>query len=195
MSKTEMTLNFIGYTLDDDPVPIIYVGPTKHNIEQYFEPRVRQMFRLCDSLNAKQSTSEKNNKTHYKIAGTSLRMGWAGSASSLASAPAGRVIVDEYDRKPSNEEGDILKQAKARTRTYPDGMTFVISTPTRGHAHTEIDQDSGLELWKIPDEESEKEIQSPTWRLFLQGTRYEWAVPCFALWRIFCTQTTAPLFS
>ena len=175
MGKTEGVLNVIGHRLDDDPVPILYVAPTKSFIEGVFEPRYRVMVDQCASLKAKRRPGLKEKNTLKNIAGVKLRMAWAGSATEMSGDPACKVFLDERDRMDDSVEGegDPVSLAAARHTTYPDGQTIVMSTPTMGNVETFIDPVSGLEFWDQGDE-----VQSATWRLFQEGTRYHWAVPC-----------------
>lgn len=175
MGKTEMVLNVIGHKIDDDPVPILYIAPTKSFVENVMEPRYRAMVLSCASLLAKKRPGLKEKNTQKEIAGVKFRMAWAGSATELAGDPACLVFVDERDRMDASVEGegDPVTLADARHSTYPDGQTIVVSTPTMGTVDTEIDPDTGLEFWGRGDE-----IQSPTWKLYQEGTNYHWAVPC-----------------
>ncbi len=175
MGKTELMLNVIGHRIDDDPVPILYIAPTKSFIENVFEPRYRIMVQTCASLLAKRRPGLKEKNTQKEIAGVKVRFAWAGSATELAGDPACKVFVDERDRMADSTEGegDPVTLADARHNTYPDGQTIVASTPTMGTVDTEVDPETGLEFWGRGDE-----IQSATWKLFQEGTCYHWAVPC-----------------
>ncbi len=175
MGKSESMLNVIGHRLDDDPVPILYIAPTKSFIEGVFEPRYRVMVEQCASLLSKRRPGLKEKNTLKHIAGVKLRMAWAGSATEMSGDPACKVFLDERDRMDDSVEGegDPVSLATARHTTYPDGQTIVMSTPTMGNVETYIDPDSGLEFWGTGDE-----IQSATWRLWQEGTRYHWAIPC-----------------
>jgi phage terminase large subunit GpA-like protein len=92
----------------------------------------------------------------------------------MSGEPACKVFVDERDRMDDSVEGegDPVTLADARHETYPDGQTVVFSTPTMGNAETVIEE-SGLEFFDIADE-----VTSATWKLWQEGTRYHWAVPC-----------------
>jgi phage terminase large subunit GpA-like protein len=175
MGKSEMMLNVIGHRLDDDPVPILYIAPTKSFIEGVFEPRYKVMVDQCASLKAKKRPGLKEKNTVKFIAGVKLRFGWAGSATEMSGDPACKVFVDERDRMADSVdgEGDPVTLADARHDTYPDGQTIVASTPTMGTVDTYVDPDTGLEFWGKGDE-----IQSATWKLFQEGTMFHWAWPC-----------------
>lgn len=175
MGKTENVLNIVGQRWDDDPAPMLYVGPTKNNIEKVIEPRVMKMIRSCDSLLAKMARG-KRNKTHKQVAGVDFRLAWAGSATELASQEAAVVLVDEIDRmKAVKGEGDPFLLAEARISNYVDGKIIGTSTPTIGNIDEEYDPKTRLTRWKVDNPEN---IQSRIWQLWQDGTRFEWAWPC-----------------
>jgi len=165
----------MGHPLDDDPAPQLYIAPTKSFVENVFEPRFKQMVLQCASLLKKRQDGRREKKTRKEVAGVKIRFAWAGSATELAGEPARDVFVDERDRMDANVdgEGDPVELADARHSTYPDGCTTIFSTPTLGNVETETDKVSGLEFWSIADE-----IYSPTWKIFQEGTRHHWCVPC-----------------
>lgn len=174
MGKTAGLFNVIGHRLDDDPAPIIYVGPTRNNIDQVIEPKLMALLKQVPSLWEKLAKGKKVTKTHKRISGVSLRLAWAGSATELASDSAVLVLVDEIDRMPDIKgEGQVFELAEARTSTYADGKVIGTSTPTLGNVDTFIHPQTGLEHWAVSDT-----IVSPIWRLWQEGTRHEWAWPC-----------------
>ena len=176
MGKTEALFNVIGHKLDDDPAPIIYLGPTKSNIDGVIEPRVAQMLKSAPSLWAKTLHGRRAQKLVKRVAGVTLRLGWLGSSTEVASQPAHTVLVDEVDRTEAIPgEGDAPTLAEARISTYPDGRLIVTSSPTEGNVETYIHPDTGIEHWKVAKPE---DIASPSWKLWQEGTRFEWAVPC-----------------
>ena len=176
MGKTEALLNIIGHKLDDDPAPILYIGPTKSNVDGVIEPRVAQMLRSAPTLWAKTEKGRRAHKLAKRVAGVSLRLAWAGSPTELASQPAHTVLVDEVDRmEPIPGEGDPVTLAEARMATFPDGRLIVASSPTEANVDVEADAESGLEHWKIAEA---GDVLSRVWRLWQEGTRFEWAVPC-----------------
>lgn len=177
MSKTDgICLNIAGHRLDEDPVPVLYVGPTKSNIDNVIEPRVDKMFKSCASLASKLLRGKKSKKLVKQVGGVTFRMAWAGSATEMASQPAAIVIIDEVDRmKEIDGEGDPVTLGEARTATYPDYLIVLDSTPTMGSADTYIHPDTGMEHWKIAHRD---DIQSPIWWYWQEGTLEEWAVPC-----------------
>jgi phage terminase large subunit GpA-like protein len=176
MGKTAGLLNVIGHKLDDDPAPILYIGPTKSNIDGVIEPQVSQLLRSAKSLWAKTLQGRKAQKLIKRVAGVTLRLAWAGSPTELASQPAHTVLVDEVDRmEPIAGEGDPVGLAEARIATYPDGRMIITSTPTEGSVTSSKHPETGVEHWDLAEPE---EINSSVWKFWQEGTRHEWAVPC-----------------
>lgn len=175
-SKTDgVQLNLIGKRLDDDPVPILYLGPTRNFVERVIEKRVVAMIKSSETLSAKYEHGKSQSKTQKNIAGVTLRLAWAHSATEIAGDPAGLCLCDEYDRMPRDVggEGDSKELLDNRHATYSDGITVVTSTPTIGTVEAKKNNKTGLEHWEISDD-----IQSPTWQLWQEGTKAEWAWPC-----------------
>ena len=175
--KTQIFFNVIGHRLDDNPVPILYIGPTRNNLNQSVEPKIDDMLRGCKSLWNKVVKGKSYTKLRKVISGVPLRLAWAGSPTELSADFACLVMVDEIDRisKDIGGEGNIISLADARHSTYADGKTLGASTPTLGNVETETDEISGLERWKVTDK---KNLKSPSWTLWQTGTRHEWAWPC-----------------
>lgn len=176
MGKTAGLLNVIGQKLDDDPAPILYIGPTKSNVDGVIEPQLSQMLRAVPSLWQKTVQGRRAQKLVKRVAGVTLRLAWAGSPTELASQPAHTVLADEVDRmEPIPGEGDPVSLAEARIATYPDGRLIVTSTPTEGNVTSSKHPQTGVEHWDLAEPD---DIASQVWRLMQEGTRYEWAVPC-----------------
>ncbi|MDQ5975932.1 MAG: hypothetical protein QG661_3141 [Actinomycetota bacterium] len=176
MGKTASLLNIIGHKLDDDPAPVLYIGPTKSNVDGVIEPQVEQMLRSARSLWSKTLKGRKAQKLIKRVSGVTLRLAWAGSPTELASQPAHTVLVDEVDRmEPIPGEGDPVSLAEARIATYPDGRLIITSTPTVGNASVSKNPESGIEHWDVAAPE---DVPSAVWRLWQEGTRWELSAPC-----------------
>jgi phage terminase large subunit GpA-like protein len=174
MGKSATMQNVIGWRLDDDPAPIIYIGPTESNINNVVEPKIVEMFQQAESLWRK--FDKKSTKHKKRVAGVSLRFAWAGSATELASDSAVITLVDELDRPPENAtgEGSLEEIAEARGDAYADSKLGLTSTPTHGLVSTTTDPVSGLTFWAVSER---GKVSSPIWLQWEKGTRHEWAVP------------------
>ncbi|WP_281629188.1 terminase gpA endonuclease subunit [Vibrio sp. St2] len=175
MGKSATMQNIIGWRLDDEPAPIIYVGPTESNINNVVEPKFMDMFREANSLRLK--LDPKSSKHKKMIAGVSLRFAWAGSATELASDSAVITLVDELDRPGENStgEGSLEEIAEARGDAYIDSKLGLTSTPTHGKVSTFVDSNTGLTHWAVAPK---GKVSSPIWLQWQEGTRHEWSVPC-----------------
>ena len=175
--KTETFLDCIGARLDQRPAPILYVGPSREFVNDQFEPRLMQLFDQAEVLKAKVTRGKRMKKLLKTVAGVKVRLGFAGSSTSLKSDSFGLALVDEYDEMMSNikGQGDPLGLTEARGDTYADAVTAVVSTCSQGLVHTETDPVNGLEMWAIGDVDL---IQSPIWKLWQQGTRHHFAWAC-----------------
>jgi phage terminase large subunit GpA-like protein len=192
MGKTDSELDLIGERLDNRPVPIIYVAPSREFATDQFEPRLVELFRQAPSLASKVLggfESKRQKKTLKRVAGVTVRLAHAGSAVSLMSSPCGLALVDEYDTllRDVQKHGDPLGLIEARGLTYADFTLGVCSTPSKGNVETYVDPASGLELWSpaMPED-----LESPIWALWQQGTMFHWAWPC-----VHCGEYFVPRFS
>jgi phage terminase large subunit GpA-like protein len=134
------------------------------------------MLRSAPSLWAKTEKGRRAQKLAKRVAGVMLRLAWAGSPTELASQPAHTVVLDELDRMEAIAgEGDPVTLAEARQATYPDGRLIITSTPIEGNVDVERHPVTGIDHWKVAEP---ADVLSPIWKLWQEGTRFEWAVPC-----------------
>lgn len=156
MAKTEWLLNVVGHRLCDGPfVPALIVQPTEKAARSFSNDRFQKMIESTPALSERLHPGHADKVTEKFFAGIRCGFGWAGSATELASHPAGLVVVDELDRMESDVagEGDPVSVVSARTFTYPHAKILVASTPT-------VDPFSAI------------------WKWFRAGTMYKWAWHC-----------------
>ena len=172
--KSKTMENAVGWKLDSDPEPILYIGPTKTNVTKVVEPKIDGMIRACETLKKKTVFGQKYTVTKKLIAGTSFRFAWAGSTTEIKADTASMVLVDEVDEITieARGQGSIIPLADARHKSYPNGITIGASTPTTGTVNAEF-LDTGLEHWA-----TSTKVGSAIWLLWQAGTRHEWAWPC-----------------
>ena len=177
MSKTDGVLDVMGWRLATKPRPQLYVGPSKDFVTEQFEPRLMKLFDEAPKLADLVARGKRNKKTRKTVNGVSVRLAWAGSATSLASDQAGDVYIDEFDKMVGGVkgEGDAFTLAKARADTYKDRKIAITSTPKRGVVETEKDKATGLEFWKMADP---ADVESPIWAKWQSGTRHHFAWRC-----------------
>lgn len=136
VGKSECILNGIGYHIDYDPAPMMYLMPTDEMAKTMSEDRVAPMIRDCPTIKAKvadpKSRSSGNTIMHKKFTGGHLTFVGANAPSKLASRPIRILWADEIDRFPASagNEGDPLQLAIKRTTTFWNRKIVMVSTPT-----------------------------------------------------------------
>ena len=156
MGKTEAIFNILGHRFTDGPyVPAIYVGPTEKQVRSISKDRIDKMLRSTPVLWDRTEKGQRYTVYEKWIAGVRMGFAWAGSATELASHPAGIILVDERDRMESDSgnEGDPVSLARARAKNYQFRKIGVFSTPTVENA-------------------------SPVWALMEEGTMHFWSWHC-----------------
>lgn len=136
MAKTEIGLNWIGYTMDFAPGPMLVVVPTlevrKRWVRQRLDPMLAETPILRTLFDARRRRDSGNAEDMKDFPGGMLVIGGANSPASLASMPMERVLCDELDRFPweVGKEGDPLGLVEERTKTFPRRKILLVSTPT-----------------------------------------------------------------
>lgn len=160
VGKSEIELNMLGYVIDAQPGPILYIQPTNTVAEDYSKRRISAMISASPCLRRKVYRAkgrDSNNTINMKFfPGGSLNIIGANSPADLSSKPIRYVFMDEIDRFPpsAGSEGDPRQLAKARTETFRHNRKIVkTSTPTiKGKSNIEKD--------------------------YMNGTREEWHTEC-----------------
>lgn len=152
MGKTELVFNIIGHRFDEGPrVPTLYIGPTQKQVRSISTDRIRKMLRATPSLWAALDKGQRDATYEKFIHDVRLGFAWAGSATELASHPAGLALVDELDRMDADVsgEGDPVTLARARLENYRGAKLGVFTTPTLEGASKgwALLEESTLELW------------------------------------------------
>lgn len=136
VGKTEMLLNMLGYVIDIDPGPAMWVTPTLENAEDFSKRRIAPMVRDTKRLKQKMETSKSRSKDNTilkkKYPGGMLTLTGSNSPANLASTPARYVFGDEIDRwaKDAGGEGSPIALLEARTATFYNHKIVQVSTPT-----------------------------------------------------------------
>lgn len=149
VGKTEILLNAIGYYMDYDPAPMLYIQPTEDMAEAFSKDRLAPMLRDCPTLSGKvldTGGKRKGNTTFHKsFPGGHITMIGANAPSKLASRPIRVLLLDEVDRFPvsAGREGDPVALAVKRTATFWNRKVLEVSTPTiKGESRIDKDFDS-----------------------------------------------------
>ena len=136
VGKSEALLNMMGYAVDQDPGPMMFVQPTVDAAQDFSKRRIAPMIRDTECLRKKMGTAKaKSGDTTIlkkSFPGGMLTLTGSNSPTSLASVPARYVFGDEIDRWSTNAggEGDPMKLLEARTKTFYNKKIVQVSTPT-----------------------------------------------------------------
>jgi phage terminase large subunit GpA-like protein len=124
VGKTEALLNTVGYHVDYDPAPIMYILPTVDFAKTFSKDRLAPMIRDTPALTGKvkevRSRNSENTLLHKKFPGGHITLVGANAPTGLASRPIRILLADEVDRFPisAGTEGDPLTLAEKRTTTF-----------------------------------------------------------------------------
>lgn len=158
VGKTEMELNMLGYEIDIDPGPAMWVTPTNENAEDFSKRRIAPMIRDTKPLKRKVTGSSAGRKASNailkkKYPGGMLTLTGSNSPANLASVPSRYVFGDEIDRWATDAggEGDPWSLLEARTATFYNRKMVMVSTPTvKGKSRIARAFDSGTrEYWCV----------------------------------------------
>jgi phage terminase large subunit GpA-like protein len=136
VGKTRAGLNWIGYTIDKVPGPIMMVEPTVDTAKKVSKQRLAPMIQGTKALSSKvaeaRSRDSGNTMFEKEFPGGMLLLTGANSSVGLRSMPVGRLYLDEVDGYPADVdgEGDPVSLAEKRTATFARRKVFMTSTPT-----------------------------------------------------------------
>lgn len=128
--------NIVGYTIDQDPSPMLLMQPTKAMAEEWSKARLAPMLRDTVRLRGKVSDprSRDSGNTILSKQGPGWRLAIIGAnaPAEIASRPIKNVLCDEVDRYPASAgtEGDPMKLAEKRQETFWNRKRFKGSSPT-----------------------------------------------------------------
>ena len=142
---TECGNNWLGYTIQHSPGPMLFVQPTVEMAKRTSRQRIGPMIEDCPALNERvlpaRSRDSGNTVLSKEYPGGLLVLTGANSAVGLRSMPARYLFLDEVDGYESDVdgEGDPIELALKRTLTYArNRKVFIVSTPTiRGISRVE----------------------------------------------------------
>lgn len=133
---SETGSNWIGYIIDYCPAPTLLVQPTvdiaKRFSRQRIAPLINETPKLAEKIQENKSRDSSNTQMAKEFPGGILLLAGANSAAGLRSMPIKYLFLDEVDAYPADcdGEGDPVRLAVARTRTFSRRKIYKVSTPT-----------------------------------------------------------------
>lgn len=135
IAATEVGLNWIGYSIVEDPGPFLLVVPDEGFAKRYSKRRIRPMIAACPALRARvrdaKSRDSGNTTLQKDFDGGTLFLASSNSAAALSSDPVRRVMLDEVDRFAADVsgEGSPVMLAETRTTNFPNRKIYATSSP------------------------------------------------------------------
>lgn len=136
---TEMLMNGVGWSIDMDPGPLLYVVPTEDDATGLHGARLKSLIDTTPAV-SKHRTRHLNDLrgTLWQLDNMLVRLAWP-TPGKLASMPAKRVIFDEVDKFPkfTGKEANPLLLGDKRLDTYRDegAQRWIVSTPVGEDDH------------------------------------------------------------
>jgi phage terminase large subunit GpA-like protein len=152
IGKTEAIHNMLGYAIDQDPGPALYVMPRENDAKSMSYNRVKPMMESSPALSRHlPQLSDDVTKLEYNLDHMMLTFVGANSPAALAARPIRYVLFDEVDKFPkfSGKEADPIKLGTERTKTFWNKKIIKVSTPTTKHGYIfrEYEKSSKLKFY------------------------------------------------
>lgn len=135
VGKSECVNNCIGYAIDREPGPVLYVYPDEQTARENSRDRILPMIESSPRLRS-YLTSQDDDAASFRISlqHMPIYMAWARSASRLANKPIKYIVFDETDKYPDTagkREASPIRKGEKRLRTYRHSRKeWKLSTPT-----------------------------------------------------------------
>lgn len=136
LGKSETCNNWIGYSIDHNPGPVLLVQPTLDLAKRYSKQRIASLVEstpaLRDKVQPARSRDSGNTLLEKEFIGGILVIAGANSAAGLRSMPARDLLFDEIDSYPMSidDEGDPIALAEKRQDTFARRKRLKTSTCT-----------------------------------------------------------------
>jgi phage terminase large subunit GpA-like protein len=134
---TEATVNVLGYTMHHAPCPVMVFMPTEQERDKWKAQKLNPMLLetecIRDILGGLRSRDAANRADMIDFPGGIIFLAGGNSPNSYAQKSAKVIIVDDFDRFPSEigEEGDPEGLVRGRAKSFPSTHKIgFISTPT-----------------------------------------------------------------
>ena len=141
---TSVIENAIGYTVDNDPAPCMFVLPSDALCKEYKETKLDDLIdnsglrdKIFVETENKKSRKSGDTATMLHFSNGFLKLASANKASALRSNSIRKLFLDELDAYPDKlkKEGDPVAIAKKRTNSFSKNKKiFYNSTPLLAHS-------------------------------------------------------------
>jgi len=134
VGKTEAFLNCLGFAIDQDPGPTLWVQPREQDAKTFSNDRLKRMIELSSALSGHMTGVQDNiSKLVLELDRMIIYLAGSNSPAALSGKPIRYLLLDETDKYPpfSGKEADPIKLSRERTRTFKVSRKILkCSTPT-----------------------------------------------------------------
>ena len=135
VAGTEFLINTLCYYMHQDPCPMMYIGEIENKVRDFkveaFDPTMLESPELRRCLIDEVTGGQDNNQRAIRFRGGQIVFLHASSPANLSSRPARIVAVDEVDAFEVTKEGDPVKLAEARTKTFNESKKILLNSSPR----------------------------------------------------------------
>ena len=130
-----VSANLIGYRMDVNPARMLVLFPREKTAVDFNDEKLEPMINACPRLGERvdlKSRTEGNRQLFKKFAGGFVKLIASNAPGDVKSTSAPLVIVEEPDDCNLNVrgQGDSIKLAAERTKSYHNGLIVIGGTPT-----------------------------------------------------------------
>lgn len=137
IGASEALHNIVGYFMQHQPCPMLFVHPTAGVAEEWSKDRLADMIRTTPALRAivsdRKDSDEGASTLNLKVFPNGyLALGGANTPNTFARRAVRVAFGDDIDRWPANvgDEGAPEDLLRNRTETFFDALVMLVSTPT-----------------------------------------------------------------
>lgn len=158
IGKSEVEMNILGYTICENPMPIMVVLPGEVSMNKIIDQKISPMFdstpALQNALVSLNSRETSNRRAFKDFEGGQLYIEHAGDPKRLKSTSAGLVLCDEFSSFASSLKSgdDPEKLVDGRTTAFTRAKRFKVGTPEVAGACrlTELWEKSDQREYNVP---------------------------------------------
>jgi phage terminase large subunit GpA-like protein len=143
VAGTEFIINCIGSRMHLDPGPMMYMAEQESKAraftEEALDPTISATPVLRERVFDHGLKSSNNNQQVKRFVGGRLNIVWATSPAQLSSRPVRDLYCDEVDAFEPTSEGDPIKLAEARQKTFNETKKRVLVSSPRNKETSTIE--------------------------------------------------------
>ena len=145
VAGTEFLINTLCYYMHQDPCPMMYIGEIENKVRDFkveaFDPTLMESPDLRRCMIDQATGGQDNNQRVVRFRGGQIVFLHASSPANLSSRPARIIAFDEVDAFEPTREGDPVKLAEARTKTFNESKKILLNSSPRLKENSVIERE------------------------------------------------------